>query len=91
MRQTNPAPIPPAERLAARICKSTNAKGGTDAGPAIAEARRRANAAEVEAAIGVAVERGWLRRDGATYTIMPGGAELGGSRSGKRTRRVLPF
>lgn len=91
MPQTMPPPAPPIERLAARICRLTNAKGATDAGPALDAVRIRTNAAKVSAAIKVAIERGWLRRDGATYAVTPAGVALGGSRSGKRRRRVLPL
>lgn len=91
MPETMPPPAPPIERLAVRICRLANAKGGTDAGPALDSVRAHMNAFNVSAAIKVAIERGWLRRDGATYAITPAGAELGGSRWGKRRRRVMPF
>jgi len=91
MPQTIPAPAPPAERLAARICRSTNAKGSTDAGPVIAELARRADIGAIGAALSIAQERGWLRRNGDDYIVTPAGAELGRPRWGKRPRRVMPF
>jgi hypothetical protein len=83
--------FPPSDRIAARICRSVNAQGSTDAGPAIAALRQRSTATSVEAAIRVAIERGWLRRNGDAYTVTSSGVALGKSRSGKRTGRVMPF
>jgi hypothetical protein len=91
MPQTTPAPLPPAERTAARICRRANAKGITDAGPAIAELTRRVGGDKADAAIKMAIERGWLRREADAYVVSPTGAELGAARSGKKARRVMPF
>lgn len=89
MPQT-PTSLTPAERLAARICRSANAQDTTDVGPALAQVRRQSRAT-VNDAIKAALDRGWLRRDGDAYVLTPAGAALGRSRSGKRTRRVSPF
>ena len=83
--------LTPADRLAARICRSTNAKGSTEASPAIADLSRRTKIGEIGAALNAALKRGWLRRNGDAYVLTPAGAELGKSRSGKRTGRVIPF
>jgi len=91
MPQTTPAPASPKERLAARICRLTNAKGGLDPAPAITELRRRMKAETVDAALAVAIKRGWMRRAGGAFVITPAGAELGTSRSGTRSQRVMPF
>jgi hypothetical protein len=90
MPQTS-ANFTPAERLAARICRSANAQDATDAGPAIAKSRHRSRATVVEAAIKAGFDRGWLRRDGSAYVVTPAGAALGCLRSGKQTGRVMSF
>jgi len=59
--------------------------------PAITELRRRMRAETVDAALAAAIERGWMRRAGRAYVVTPAGAELGTSRSGSRSRRVMPF
>ncbi|WP_428673803.1 hypothetical protein [Reyranella sp.] len=91
MPQTTPEPAQPDERLAARICRLANAKGVTNADAAISELRRRFGLVAMNDALQVALDLGWLRRDGATYVVTPTGAGLGASRSGKRPRRVMPF
>ena len=84
-----PSSLTPAERLAARICRSANAQDTTDVGPALAQVRHQSRAT-VTGAIKAALDRGWLRRNGDAYVVTPAGAALGQSRSGKRTTRVLP-
>ena len=91
MPQTMPKPASLAERLALRMCKRANAIGSTDASPHIAQMKRQSSAGVVSAAINIAVERGWLRREGDAYVVTPTGAGLGGARSGKRIGRVMPF
>lgn len=90
MPQTSPF-LTPAERLAARICRLANAQDTSDAGPVIARFRQRSKAAVIEGAVKVAIDRGWLRRDGSAYILTLAGVALGRSRSGKRTGRVMPF
>lgn len=91
MPQTVPAPSDPAERLAVRIVKLANTPGDGDIGPVIAETKRRRGTKPTDAAIKVAIEKGWLRPEGPSYSVTPAGVELGVSRAGKRTRRVMPF
>jgi len=69
-----------------------SARGTQEAGDIIALFKRRSRHAAVDAAVSVAVEKQWLRFDGATYTLTPAGAKLGSqTRSRRKTRRVLPF
>lgn len=85
------APVPPIERLAARMIKLANAQGTRDIGRAVALLKRRAGIVAIDAAVNLAIEKGWLRRDGGSHTVTRIGVELGASRSGKRTPRVIPF
>ena len=84
--------VPPVERLAKRICMAANARGATTIGDVIAAFNQKYRRSVVEAAVGLAVERQWLKADGANYALTPVGIELGSqSRRGPRVRRAIPF
>jgi hypothetical protein len=80
------------ERLAKRICKAANARDTKDVDAVIATFKQRSKVVVVDAAVAVAVAKGWLRVDGSTYALTQVGVDMGRqSRAGQRARRVIPF